>query len=378
MRRTTARNAQRKKRRGKSPFGSLKSWHWISSAICLLATLGFAITGITLNHADVIDATPEKQIVEAALSAELMHDMLQRKTHVLAAQSQAQAVLPSTFRAWYAQQPYAEKITGKKAEWDEYEVYMGIPKPGGDSWFRVDFEEGTFYQETINRGWVSYFNDLHKGRNTSFAWVIMLDVLAVIMLIYTVTGLLLLKRYAKGRKSTWPLIIAGLVIPWLVLIVPAHASELKTAEITITIPSLNVAEYHKPYVAIWLADGKHKRVQDLAVWYDGKMANQEGEKWLKDIRQWWRRSGRSQTMPMDGISGATRRPGQHILHFNELAQRLNGLPAGQYFLNIEAAREVGGREHVLLPIQLPLPTNEPLTVSAQGEHELGFVQLVIQ
>jgi len=27
-------------------------WHWISAAICLVGMILFAITGVTLNHAD--------------------------------------------------------------------------------------------------------------------------------------------------------------------------------------------------------------------------------------------------------------------------------------------------------------------------------------
>ena len=37
---------------------TLHQWHWISSAVCLIGMLLFAITGITLNHASKIEATP--------------------------------------------------------------------------------------------------------------------------------------------------------------------------------------------------------------------------------------------------------------------------------------------------------------------------------
>ena len=36
----------------------LHQWHWISSAICLIGMLMFAITGFTLNHAAQIEARP--------------------------------------------------------------------------------------------------------------------------------------------------------------------------------------------------------------------------------------------------------------------------------------------------------------------------------
>lgn len=37
---------------------TLHQWHWISSALCLIGLLAFASTGITLNHASQIPASP--------------------------------------------------------------------------------------------------------------------------------------------------------------------------------------------------------------------------------------------------------------------------------------------------------------------------------
>ena len=72
-----------------------------------------------------------------------------------------------------------------------------------------------------------------------------------------------------------------------------QAAEL---DISVEIPAMSVAEYHNPYVAIWLENNASKDVTNLAVWYDTEMRNKKGEKWLKDMRQWWRRSGRSLDM----------------------------------------------------------------------------------
>jgi len=158
----------------------------------------------------------------------------------------------------------------------------------------------------------------------------------------------------------------------LLLALPTLAVELS---ITTNIPRLNVAEYHRPYVAFWLEqDGQHRL--DLAVWYDLNMKDNEGNTWLKDMRQWWRKSGRSLDMPVDGLSGATRAPGQHTQVFTVDNSELNSLPAGEYQLVVEASREVGGREMVKIPLQWP-PT-APQTHSASGNAELGEVQLHLQ
>lgn len=108
------------------------------------------------------------------------------------------------------------------------------------------------------------------------------------------------------RKLTMAALLTGLLIK------TAQATNL---ELSIELPRLNVAEYLCPYVAIWIENADQDAVGDLAVWYDVAKKNNEGAEWLKDMRQWWRRSGRNQTFPVDGVSGATKLVGTHGLEF---------------------------------------------------------------
>lgn len=163
------------------------------------------------------------------------------------------------------------------------------------------------------------------------------------------------------------------VIPALVLCAFA-ALPVKAAEVRVDVqlPQLNVAEYHRPYVAIWVEDAEQNARANLAVWYQQR-GNSEGAgtKWLPDLRQWWRRSGRNLSMPVDGVSGPTRPAGTHSLVFNERHPELGKLPAGDYTLVVEAAREVGGREL----LRIPFKWRNASTGSAQGSSELGRVSL---
>lgn len=157
------------------------------------------------------------------------------------------------------------------------------------------------------------------------------------------------------------------------LATPAAAAGL---ELEIEVPRLNVAEYHRPYVAAWIERADSSVAANLAVWYESKKKNDEGTKWLKDMRQWWRRSGRELTMPVDGLTSATRAPGTHRLSFAEGASPLGKLPAGEYRLQVEAAREVGGRELLTIPFQWP--PAQPAQLRAQGKHELGALTLELK
>lgn len=149
---------------------------------------------------------------------------------------------------------------------------------------------------------------------------------------------------------------------------PAAAAGI---DITVNIPQLKVAEYHRPYVAMWIEQPGQPAVSTVAVWYDDDMKNGEGTKWLRDMRTWWRKSGRSMKFPAAGISGATRAPGPQKISLTAGKGGLPNLTPGNYVLFIEAAREVGGREVVQLPFAWPPKPGQ--TVKAAGTTELGAV-----
>lgn len=106
------------------------------------------------------------------------------------------------------------------------------------------------------------------------------------------------------------------------------------------------------------------------------MRNAEGTKWLKDMRQWWRRTGRDLTLPIDGVTSPTRPVGKHQLSFTEGANPFAKLPPGEYKLVVEAAREVGGREVVTVPFKWPAAKAEQL--SAKGSSELGEISVELK
>lgn len=193
-------------------FGTLRQWHWISSALCLVGMLLFAITGITLNHAAQIEVKPlvinHQAHLPAALQAELQ------------AQPPTQG-LPLALRQWL-QSELPIRLDGRDAEWSDGELYIGLPRPGGDAWLSLDINAGELEFESTDRGWIAYLNDLHKGRNTGTAWSWFIDVFAGLCVIFSLSGLLLLQRYASNRRSTWPVVLLGLVLPALLALLFIH------------------------------------------------------------------------------------------------------------------------------------------------------------
>lgn len=144
----------------------------------------------------------------------------------------------------------------------------------------------------------------------------------------------------------------------------------------VEVPRLQVAEYHRPYVAVWIERADSSVASTLAVWYDIKLKNAEGTKWLKDMRQWWRCTGRELDFPIDGVTSPTRPAGSHSMEFTEGQAPFTALPPGEYKLMVEAAREVGGRELVSIPFSWPAKASTEL--KAQGNAELGAISLQLK
>ncbi|MDH7637846.1 DUF2271 domain-containing protein [Sphingomonas oryzagri] len=145
------------------------------------------------------------------------------------------------------------------------------------------------------------------------------------------------------------------------IIVPASVAS--AASITVTVPRIDLAEYKKPYVAGWIEPAGGGQARSLFVWYQLRNGGKEpGTKWLSELRSWWRKSGRMMQLPADGVSGATRGPGSY-----SVALPAN-LPAGNYVVHVEAAREHGTRELVSVPVTLPAANGR-----ASGKAELGAV-----
>ena len=161
------------------------------------------------------------------------------------------------------------------------------------------------------------------------------------------------------------------------LIATAPAAYAASLDVNVEVPKLNVAEYHRPYVAVWIEGADQQVAANLSVWYQLKdTAEGHGTKWLPDLRQWWRKSGRTLQVPVDGVTGPTRPVGKHPLSFNDRQPQLRDLPAGQYTLVVEAAREVGGRELVKIPFSWPARNAQ--NGRAQGTSELGTVTLAVK
>jgi len=200
-------------RRRMQLYRTMHLWHWISAAVCFAALTLFTITGITLNHASAISATPAVSSGGAQLP-----EKLRAALGVSAAETDAP---PAEIAAW-AEDEFELSLRDATAEWSEEELYLSAPGPGRDAWVTIDRASGAAKFESTDRGWLAYFNDLHKGRNTGIVWMVFIDIVAIAVLFFSLTGLVLLWIQARQRTSTWPLVGGGIAIVTALMILFAH------------------------------------------------------------------------------------------------------------------------------------------------------------
>jgi hypothetical protein len=154
----------------------------------LAAVLFFSVTGLTLNHPDWFfvgaEATTQSEgrmaldwlrpdgPAEAVAKLEVVEHL--RRTH---------------------------GIRGALADFrvDDYECSVTFKGPGYAADAFIDRATGRYQLSQTSHGFVAVINDLHKGRDTGPAWSVLIDVSAVLMMVISLTGLLLL-FYLKLRR----------------------------------------------------------------------------------------------------------------------------------------------------------------------------------
>lgn len=181
--------------------------HWVSSAFCFAILLLFAATGITLNHTDWFsaDMSSHEQIItlDKTLQQALQNSNEEERL---------------TFAIQWVKTTLDLNLA-TRIEQDEIEITFDYPRPGGYTLVIFDIELGEVIVEDHSRGFVSKMNDLHKGRHSGLVWSWVIDISAALMLIFSITGLILLYQYSRNRPSTWPLLVIGLAIPFTIILV---------------------------------------------------------------------------------------------------------------------------------------------------------------
>ena len=168
----------------------------------------FSVTGVTLNHLEWISSKKEPQLWQGQVDQIVLDEFRPPATDLLL--------------EWMGTKH--SLTAASNIEWDEdaQEVLLDYPFPAGyayvivnvtDGHYSIDFQNGSFWQ---------ILNDLHKGRHAGQAWSWLIDISALFMLLFSITGLIILWQNRPKRKLGITLTLLGTATPILMffLLVP--------------------------------------------------------------------------------------------------------------------------------------------------------------
>ncbi|QNR87119.1 PepSY-associated TM helix domain-containing protein [Pedobacter riviphilus] len=166
--------------------------------------LFFAVSGLTLNHADWF--TSGKEVVTKDSGSVNLKWVNQPDTNKI---NKLQIV--EFFRSKH-------RVKGALSDFrmDDRELSLTFNGPGylADSF--IDRETGK-YELTITRfGAVAVINDLHKGRDSGKAWSWIIDISAVLMTLVSISGIILICFIKKKRLSGFIIAAVGTIVCYLI------------------------------------------------------------------------------------------------------------------------------------------------------------------
>lgn len=186
------------KRKDKKTLRVVRVLHIYVSMFMLTIMLFFTVTGLTLNHREWLpDAAP--------LSMESLP--LPDELASLPAWQQAPLTQADAVRRWLRD---VRGITGTNVSYDwqaeEQVLLIDIKRPGGYHVVEVLLAEREVLIEAQEYGLIAVFNDLHMGRYSGLIWRGFIDISAVLMLLFTLTGFWLV---LPQKKRLWRLLSLG-------------------------------------------------------------------------------------------------------------------------------------------------------------------------
>jgi uncharacterized protein len=168
--------------------------HVYLSIALLIVLVFFSITGITLNHAETMTAEPETEVINLDSLPDLPLD-------------DNGMIYNSPELAEYVRDEFGIRLEFAELIIDEPFITIEYDGPGLQALVEIDQDLGEVYAETTHYGLVAVLNDLHKGRYTHIVWNALIDISAIILVIFSLAGFVLLLpnkyRFRKVAKYSF-------------------------------------------------------------------------------------------------------------------------------------------------------------------------------
>jgi hypothetical protein len=163
----------------------------------------FAVTGLTLNHADKFGDEVRTQQEKGQLDAHWVNS-------------------PDTLKiaklqiVEYLRNKYGIRAALSDFRIDDQQIGVSFKGPGYAADAFIDRTTGAYDLTKTSAGFVGVINDLHKGRDTGRVWSVVIDIAAVLMTLVSLTGMLLLLFLRRKRVSGLIVAALGLLVAYVV------------------------------------------------------------------------------------------------------------------------------------------------------------------
>ncbi len=177
--------------------------HIYVSMISFAIVLFFSVTGLTLNHADWFQGKTASKQAKGKLTA-------------LWVNNKDTALVNKLAIVEYFRNMYSVKGAVNDFRIEEIQVSVAFKGPAYEAVTFINRATGEYQLSETYTGFVGFINDLHKGRDTGKVWSWAIDIAAILMVIISLTGIILLLYIKRKRLNGLILVVIGTILLYLV------------------------------------------------------------------------------------------------------------------------------------------------------------------
>ena len=186
----------------KRTIASSSRWlHIYLSMFSFIALFFFAITGITLNHTEWFSDQQKTVSVKGEMNKSFL--------------SPDSSQIKKLEIVEWLRNKHGIRAPLKDFIIDEYQCVLSFKGPGYGADIFLDRQKASYDLSETSTGLIGMLNDLHKGRDTSLQWKWLIDISAILMMLVSLTGLIMLFFLKKKRVAGLLITAIGGIITYL-------------------------------------------------------------------------------------------------------------------------------------------------------------------
>ena len=176
--------------------------HLYLSMVSFAVVFFFAATGLTLNHAEWFSQHEQTTHYQGTVSPSLLHESGDQQPDKLG--------IVELLRNMH-------KIHGAVSDFrvEDSQISVSFKGPGYAADAFIDSSSGHYDLTETRNGFIAIINDLHKGRDTGKVWSVVIDVSAILLVLVSISGLVLIWFVYKRRTSGFILAVTTGSLCWL-------------------------------------------------------------------------------------------------------------------------------------------------------------------